>query len=227
MAELTAVPGDMADVVLVRHGRTVWNLTGRFQGQSDIPLDDVGQAQAAAAAPLVTASFPNAELVSSDLIRAQQTAAAIAELLGVGIAIDERLREQAFGAWEGLTRDEIEAGWPDGLRAWRSGADLGDEVGAESRQALQDRMVAAIEERAALVGPQSTVIVVSHGAAITAAIAGLLGHPATWRGVVGLDNCHWTHLIRSPKGTNPKWRVVAHNLGVPPALDLVTGTPGV
>jgi len=95
----------------VRHGRTLWNAAKRFQGRSDIELSDEGRAQARAlAGALRGESFDRA--FASDLLRARETASIIAEPHGLHVEIDERLREFDFGAWEGLTWDEIIERWP-------------------------------------------------------------------------------------------------------------------
>jgi hypothetical protein len=98
-------------VFLLRHGRTSWNAERRFQGQADPPLDDVGRAQAYEVATLVAALAPNV-LVSSDAMRAVQTAEPIAEITGLEVLVDARLRERSLGHWEGLTRDEVAQRWP-------------------------------------------------------------------------------------------------------------------
>src|SRR5437764_15194656 len=92
-------------VVLLRHGRTEWNATGRFQGQMDSPLDGIGRAQAEAAAVAVAPMRPDA-IVTSDLSRAMDTAAAVAAEAGVEPVTDPRLRELFLGSWQGLTRAE-------------------------------------------------------------------------------------------------------------------------
>ena len=101
-----------ARLVLWRHGRTEWNVDGRFQGQADVPLDDVGREQAAAAAPLV-AGFDPVAIFSSDLARTYQTAEPLAALTGLEIQTDKRLREIHVGSWEGLLGDEIRAADPE------------------------------------------------------------------------------------------------------------------
>ena len=88
-------------IMLWRHGRTVWNPEGRFQGQADVPLDPLGVAEAKRAAPML-AGFEPVALYSSDLSRAYQTAEALAELTGLEIVTDKRLREINVGSWEGL-----------------------------------------------------------------------------------------------------------------------------
>src|SRR5262245_22002704 len=87
-------------LVLWRHGQTQWNVEGRFQGQSDIPLDQVGEQQAERAARLLAALQPTA-IYSSDLTRATMTAAPLARLTGLTVISDKDLRERYGGLWEG------------------------------------------------------------------------------------------------------------------------------
>jgi probable phosphoglycerate mutase len=201
-------------VVLLRHGRTAWNVAERLQGQTDVELDDVGVWQAREAAHALARAHRATRIVASDLSRAVRTAAAYADLLGLDVVTDERLRERHFGDWEGLTRAEIAAGWPDDHAAWRRGDDAhGRPPGGETRQQVAHRVRAAIENHAAGLDHGDTLVVVSHGAAITLAITAMLGQEPTWRGVVGLTNAHWSQLTRASDGSQPPWRVVAHNVG--------------
>ncbi|MDT4973237.1 MAG: glucosyl-3-phosphoglycerate phosphatase, partial [Pseudonocardiales bacterium] len=110
-------------VFLLRHGRTSWNAERRFQGQADPPLDDVGRAQAYEVAALVAALSPGV-LVSSDAMRAVQTADPIAEITGLEVLVDARLRERSLGHWEGLTRDEVAQRYPDEYADWIAGRDV-------------------------------------------------------------------------------------------------------
>lgn len=201
-------------VVLWRHGRTEWNAIGRLQGQTEVPLDAVGQAQAVTAAVALAKAFPSAELVSSTLGRAVATAQEYAQLTHADIRLDDRLRERSFGDWEGLTGPEIADRWPEGYRAWQLGDDdLGTPTGGESRRTTGLRVAAAVAELAEA-SHQDTLIIVSHGAAITAAITMMLGHdPGIWRGITGLDNTHWSVLRKSKPGVEPSWRLVSHNVG--------------
>jgi len=91
-------------IVCLRHGQTLWNVEKRFQGHTDIALDETGVAQAARAASLLAALRPTM-IVSSDLRRAFDTASALARLTGLDVAVDKALRERGGGEWEGLTRD--------------------------------------------------------------------------------------------------------------------------
>jgi broad specificity phosphatase PhoE len=97
-------------VLLVRHGQSEWNLTGRWQGQADPALTDLGRAQARSAARAVG---DVAAIWSSDLHRATETAAIISAELGVGpVIVDSDLREREVGEWSGLTRDQIDERFP-------------------------------------------------------------------------------------------------------------------
>lgn len=199
-------------LLLWRHGRTAANASARLQGQIDIPLDDVGRWQARTAAAALLARYEPTVVVSSDLSRARATAEYLARATGLPVTEDPRLRERGFGEWEGMTGDEIEARWPGAFEAWRLGGDPSG-VGAETRAAVADRLGEAIGEHAAAGGPQDTLVVVSHGAAIALAIGALLGQPASWRGVVGLHNAHWAELVPAHGGAAPDWRLTGLNLG--------------
>lgn len=106
------------DLIVVRHGRTAWNREVRFRGRMDLPLDQVGRAQAEAAADAVAARWPGvAAVYSSPLLRARQTARPIAEALGQTVRPDEGLLDIDYGAWTGLSPAEAEQ--QDGARYHR------------------------------------------------------------------------------------------------------------
>lgn len=206
-------------VVLLRHGRTAFNHSKRLQGQIDIPLDDVGRWQAEQGANALASSHTATRVVSSDLQRAFDTATAYAKRVGVDVEADPRMRERAFGEWEGLSDEEIAERWPREHAAWRAGADP-VRAGAESRRAVAERMTAAVLEHAAALDPDDTLVVVSHGAAVTLTLTLLLGQdPAEWRGISGLHNVHWSHLHAGAPQGKPAWRLVAHNVGAGYPLD--------
>jgi probable phosphoglycerate mutase len=148
----------MTRVLLVRHGQSEWNAEGRWQGQADPPLTDLGRAQAHhAARALGTVDA----IVSSDLQRAAETAAILAGELGVGpLVIDPDLRERDAGEWSGLTRAEIDRDWPGYL------ADDGPErrrpPGWEPDDALVARATAVLVRIHELV-PGGEAIAVTHG----------------------------------------------------------------
>jgi len=200
-------------VVLLRHGRTAWNAEHRFQGQADPPLDDVGRAQAAEVAGVVAAMRPDL-LVSSTAARAVQTAAVVADATGLQLRTDPRLVERGLGHWEGLTMDEVAARFPDEYAEWAAGQDV-TRRGGETREAVAARACAAFAD---LPSVELTVLV-SHGATTMALTNALLGLPQRTHLLGPLANCHWTELYTEPQRDGvdgaPRWRLRAHNVGVP------------
>jgi broad specificity phosphatase PhoE len=198
-------------VVLLRHGRTEWNASGRFQGQLDSPLDRIGRAQAADAAVAVAPMRPHA-IVSSDLSRARDTAAAVAAEAELEVALDQRLREIDLGAWQGLTRAEARAQFPEEYAAWQAGEDRrrGD---GETYAEVGARAAACVVEWLEQLGPGSLVVAVTHGGTARATIGTLLGFdPDTWWRLAPLSNCRWSMLSDMGRG----WRLEEHNAGSPP-----------
>lgn len=202
-------------IVILRHGRTAWNASRRYQGQEDPPLDDVGRAQAIEAAALVAALQPSL-IVSSDLQRAAHTADKLASLAGLPLVTDARLRERHLGHWQGLTRDEVATRYPEEFADWLAGRDV-SRRGGESRDEVAERACSLVSEL-----PQTgLVVLVSHGATAMCLSAALLGLPQTPSILGPLANCHWTEL-RNP-GTG--WVLRAHNAGPPgPVIPVVAAT---
>ncbi len=145
-------------VLLVRHGQSTWNAAGRWQGHADPPLTPRGEEQAALAAPRGTGI---AAVWSSDLRRARRTAEIIAGRLTVPCKVDARLRERDAGEWTGLTRVEIEAGWPGALTRHERPPHFEPDI------ALMDRVMPAIVEIASLHDGES-VLTVTHGGVVRA-----------------------------------------------------------
>ena len=102
----------MTELILVRHGETLWNRERRMQGQTDTPLSAIGRAQAQAVGQRL-ARHPFVALYSSDLTRAWDTAAAIARASGREVRREPALRERTFGVFEGLTYEEMAQRYPD------------------------------------------------------------------------------------------------------------------
>ena len=153
----------MATLYLVRHGETAWNRAGRWQGQHDEPLSDVGVAQAdAIAARLGTKAF--ASLHASDLARAWSTALAIGAAIGLDPIADERLREVDVGEWRGLTPGETEQRHPHGFARWRAGG-TGWRDG-ETYAAMRVRAVEVVEEILLAADPDARILVVTHGGVV-------------------------------------------------------------
>ncbi|MFM7270781.1 MAG: histidine phosphatase family protein [Actinomycetes bacterium] len=164
----------MGSLLVVRHGQSTWNADGRWQGRADPPLTPLGEAQAADAALHVGAID---EVWSSDLERARRTAEIVAAALGLGASVDPRLAERDAGAWEGLTRDEIEAGWPGWLAEHRR------PEGFEPDEAVAARGIEVLTELAARPG---RLLVVSHSGVIRAverSLASTAGQLANLGGV--------------------------------------------
>ncbi len=195
-------------LLLLRHGQTAWNAEHRVQGQLESELDETGHGQAAAVAPLIAAMAP-AALWSSDSARARQTAAYVAKEAGLDPTYDARLREYYLGERQGLTHEEYAAAAPEEFALFRTG-DFDVVPGGETAAQVSSRMVAALGELLASVGPGELAVAVSHGAAIRDSVPVLLGWPVTQRAALhGMANCAWTLLDR-PDGGGPM-RLVAYN----------------
>ena len=195
--------------MLWRHGQTIWNAERRFQGQSDIPLDETGQAQAERAARLLAALRPDL-IVSSDLARAAATAAALARLTGLEVTLDKDLRERHGGCWEGLTDTEIRNRYPVEHANWTPPDGEPSAVVAERVAGALLRVADAASEPGVATG---LAVVVSHGAALRLGMARLLGLPEELSGVLGpLSNCSWSVLGR----WRGRWRLLEHNAGTLP-----------
>lgn len=158
-------------IIIVRHGRTEFNATGRLQGRTDNPLDEVGLAQAeAVAAYLQPELLSDTLFVCSPLLRARQTATAIVDRVGSFFDIDERWIELDYGSYEGLRQAEVPANvW----REWRSDSDFAAPQG-ESLNQVQERVAQACDDLAQRLDGR-TAVVVSHVSPIKSAVAWALG----------------------------------------------------
>jgi probable phosphoglycerate mutase len=167
-------------LLLIRHGESTWNAEGRWQGQSDPPLSERGRIQARVLA-LALAEEPIAQVVSSDLARARETATILAEHLALEVEIESRLRELDVGAWSGLGHPEIGRRFGEDLARFRSGDDSVRPGGGESRSEVRVRArhaLADLEERHA----GSQVAVVTHGGLIWSLAPGMrLANAGFWR----------------------------------------------
>jgi uncharacterized phosphatase len=183
-------------VLVLRHGESEWNATGRWQGTEDPPLTERGIRQAVAAGEAM-GTFD--AVWASTLQRASLTADIIAEQLGIGpVNLDDRLVEVYFGPWQGLTRPEIERDWPGYI------AELRRPDGAESHDAVVARVSAAIRDIAAAC-PGGDVLVVAHGG-VTRSLRRSLG--------VGGHDDHIANLGGARFLVYPDGRMVAGELVV-------------
>jgi len=170
----SALASRAVTLFLARHGETEWNRIGRWQGKTDIPLSDVGRAQALTLANNLR-HHSITRIYASDLSRARETAEIVATTLGVArVSFDQRLRERGFGCFEGLTREECAERHAE---AWqRYLADRRDTPrDAEPQDVVVARVVAGLTAVAELAEPSDHVLVVSHGAAIRSFIHSITG----------------------------------------------------
>jgi probable phosphoglycerate mutase len=182
----------MTTLIVWRHGQTAWNAQGRIQGQFNTELTEEGIAQAAAAAPRLAALRPDV-IVSSDLRRTADTAAALAALTGLTVRYDPRLRERHFGVWQGLTGAEAAARHPREYARYKAGEPV-DGCGVEGGGELAKRASAALQEAAEL-APGGTVVVVGHGGCAKHGMVALLGWPdEVLPGLAALGNCRFMDL---------------------------------
>lgn len=186
-------------LILIRHGQTTYNATGRMQGHLDTELSELGYEQARAAARLLQDQGVS-KIVASDLIRAKETARVVAEALGVDFSTDARLRETHLGQWQGRTSAEVDAEFPAARAIWRHDPTWAPPEG-ESRVDVAERARPVIDELMEDfagwdAGP---VLIVAHGGAISALTCHLLGLDHAQYGILsGLKNTHWSQLTARP-----------------------------
>jgi alpha-ribazole phosphatase len=176
----------MTRLLLARHGETAWNAARRYQGQTDVPLNRSGRHQAEALAQRLSAEKIDA-IYTSDLQRARETAQAIAAFHDLPIQADPRLREIAFGDWEGLTSEEIKKQDPKSLTAWYDDPLQASSPGGETLNQVARRAGAALAEIIAHY-PLKTVLIVAHGGILRVllCLALEISPTAYWRFQFGL-----------------------------------------
>ena len=242
------------EVMMLRHGRTQYNLEHRLQGQIDVPLDIVGQWQVDqtafalasryywakvnrlaehpeaiaqpgpdAAERTDTRQFEEAPaagrrmvVMTSDLFRAQQTAHAFADILGLPVTCDQRLRERSFGDWEGIPVEELAQRYPEDYRSWAEfrGGEL--KYGAEPKEEVGRRGVEALNDWAFRAGSDTDLYVFSHGAWISQTLQTLLGMAdahGDFADILSMRNAHWVRLIPLEIGSTLRWRLMDYNHG--------------
>ena len=195
-------------VLLWRHGQTDWNMINRFQGHSDIPLNDVGRYQAKHAAEILAGMNPTA-IISSDLGRARATAQALADLVGLPVTTHENLRETNGGLWEGKTGKENRAEDFQNFIRWIDGDDNPAGTTGERRSEVAARAVGVIMKE--LEGKTDELLVVAtHGGTARCVLGELLQLPLSHWGVIGgLSNASWSILERNTR----QWNLIEHNAG--------------
>lgn len=204
----------MTDFIFIRHGETDWNRQQRFQGQIDVPLNDLGQTQARRLGARL-AEEPAEHLICSDLQRAQQTAAPLAAAWQAAPVLLEGLREQCFGVLEGLDVPTIKAQHPDLWLQWlEQRADFAL-PGGESLQQFHARVMAAVHHLAEQ-HPGRRLAVVTHGGVLDMLWRTANGLPLNGLRTCDIPNTGLNHL-RWRQGTLDilRWADASHLEGLP------------
>jgi probable phosphoglycerate mutase len=189
-------------IYVARHGETDWNVAGRWQGHTDIPLNQRGHAQARALGHALR-SVRLAGAVSSDLCRARDTARIAAEVAGVRLHyVDPDLRERTLGCFEGLTREECERLHPVAWKAWLEQQQPPD--GGEHTHQLALRVKAAIRRVAERVASEAeAALVVTHGGALRAVLTEVVGHLSAPVANGGVWRLVWEERIVAAEQVEP------------------------
>jgi probable phosphoglycerate mutase len=196
-------------IIAVRHGETAWNVEMRMQGQLDVALNGVGCWQAERVAVALADERFDA-IYSSDLLRAAQTAEALARVQGRPVVADRGLRERCFGVFQGLTFDEVAARWPEDSRRWRQREPDFAPEGAETLREFSARCVGAAT-RLAAAHPGGSIALVAHGGVMDclyrAATRVALQASRSWL----LGNASINRLLHTPQGfTLVGWNDTSH-----------------
>jgi probable phosphoglycerate mutase len=194
---------------IVRHGETAWNAEHRVQGQLDVPLNAIGQAQALAASKVLGKEKFDA-IYSSDLSRARQTAAHTAGLLSMEVKIDEALRERHYGIFERLTYAEVKVRYPEDYArfeardpeyAFRTGESLKD------FSARSIKVISAIAER----HKGQSVAVFTHGGVLDKLYRYITGLPLSAERDFGIPNAGLNRIeVMDADWKIRAWADIAH-----------------
>ncbi|WP_270889949.1 histidine phosphatase family protein [Pedococcus sp. 5OH_020] len=195
-------------VIVLRHGQTHHNAGGIWQGQLDSELSEVGQEQARVAAAALGQYRPSV-VVASDLRRAAETGAEVAQACGIEITYDPRWREIHVGQWAGMTAAQVHAQFPGERDAHLRGEDFRRGVDGESLSDVADRVRSALDELLVRLRPGETAVVATHGVTGRVVIAELvdLDRLTAWRVLGGFGNCHWAEVVEAESG----WRIQTWN----------------
>ncbi len=195
--------GTTTRLCIVRHGETAWNAEHRVQGQLDVPLNAIGQAQALAASKVLGKEKFDA-IYSSDLSRARQTAQETARLFSMDIIEDKELRERHYGIFERLTYAEVKVRYPEDYArfeardpeyAFRTGESLKD------FSARSIRVISAIAER----HKGQSVAVFTHGGVLDKLYRYITGLPLSAERDFGIPNAGLNRIEVTSSG----WKILA------------------
>jgi len=179
-------------LILVRHGETEWNRQRRYQGQSDVPLSPLGEQQAKLLGEVLANRKIDA-FYASDLKRAWDTAAIIAERCALSVQPEPRLREMKFGVLEGLTWDEAEIKYPQMLRAWLEDYNQPPE-GGERLGEFSTRVISFRDELLKKYSDE-TILLVAHGGPLSELLRLTLDIPPERRLAFALDNASISEML--------------------------------
>lgn len=190
----------MTKVIFIRHGQTEWNVTGRYQGQSDVKLTEEGRKQAEKLAD----NFPVAKvdaIYASDLCRAMVTAETIAAKFGLKVQAEPAFRELSFGDWEGLTYQQIVDKWEEAMANFLQHPDILEIPGGESFPAVQQRAMKRLNELIEKHDGQ-TIVVVAHGAVLRTMLTAALHMPLQYLWSIRQFNTA-VNIVRYDADANP------------------------
>jgi phosphoserine phosphatase len=136
----------MTRIILVRHGHVDWIAPERFRGRAELALSELGRRQAQAAARYIAATSQPDAVYTSPLGRCRDTAAAIAARFRLEPQPMDGLLDIDYGQWQGLTRDEAHARWPDETETWFRAPHLATIPGGETLAALLSRATGALRD---------------------------------------------------------------------------------
>jgi len=190
----------LTKVIFIRHGQTEWNVTGRYQGQSDVQLSEEGRQQAVKLAENFPVERVDA-IYASDLQRAMVTAETIAKQFGLSVQAEPAFRELSFGDWEGLTYQQIVDKWEDAMANFLQHPDILEIPGGESFPAVQKRAVKRLNELIEKHDGQ-TIVVVAHGAVLRTLLAAALHMPLQYLWSIRQFNTA-VNIVRYDADANP------------------------
>jgi alpha-ribazole phosphatase len=193
-------------LILIRHGETEWNATLRYQGHSDIPLNERGREQARITGARL-ARYDATALYTSDILRAVQTAEPIGAAVKLAPQTLPDLREIDVGQWEGLTPEELYRRYPDHMREFERDPARTVRLGGESYAQLQARALNALNAIHAAHRSDETMLAVSHGGTIRALLCHVIGLDLIYFGRMWIDNGSLTELRYGSHG----WRLIRLN----------------
>ena len=204
---------------IVRHGETAWNAEHRVQGQLDVPLNAIGQAQAIAASKVLSQEKFDA-IYSSDLSRARQTAQQTARMFSLGIVEERDLRERHYGIFERLTYAEVKVRYPEDYARFEA---RDPEYAFRTGEALKDFSARSISILTKIVEVNSgkSVLVFTHGGVLDMLYRFITGLSVSAERTFGIPNAGLNRVEVTPAGWQIRsWADTAHLEG---ALDDLPG----